>query len=161
MTRIWTQLALSAAISAVSMPAAADCMSPWKTFFSCNIEKSDAHAEFCKLDDPGAYPALKEGYYTYTQGTGPAELRFETDNVLESFKENAFSPTQAVAAFGYVRGTYVYAFFATEDRKGGFPHAEIRVYNTVGKFMDKTKGNESERLVCSPDSIRTIDSFLG
>jgi hypothetical protein len=39
------------------MPAAADCVSPWKTFFSCDIANSDAHAEFCKLDDPGAYPA--------------------------------------------------------------------------------------------------------
>jgi hypothetical protein len=160
MARPWIPLSLIAAAALASAPAAADCVSPWKTFFSCNIAKSDARAEFCKLDDPDAYPALKEGYYTYTRSTGPADLRFETDNIKESFKENAFNPTQAVAAFGYVRGTYVYAFFATEDRKGGFPHAEIRVYNTVEKFMDKARRNESERLVCDPDSIRTIGSFL-
>lgn len=152
---------MAAFAAQLPLPALGNCIPPWKTFFACNIAGTNARAEFCKIDDKANHPARKEGYYTFARGAKPAELHFETDAIVESFKENEFSPTKAISAFGYVRGAYVYSFFATEDRRGGFPHAEIRVYKSLETFMSKAKNNETERLVCDPTTIVTLPSFLG
>lgn len=142
------------------MLAMANCIPPWQTLFACEIEGSEARAEFCQISEPQKHPTQSEGYYTFAHGPEMAELYFETNEVVASNKDAAhrqvshFNP-----AIGFVRGGYVYAFFANGISDPGVEPVEIRVYDAVEKFMNDEPGNELERLVCDPASV-VIDPLV-
>ena len=134
--------------------AMANCIPPWQTLFACVIAGTDARAEFCQISEPEEHLTLSEGYYSFARGSAMAELYFETDELLASDKGavetrmSHFNP-----AIGFVRGGYAYAFFPNGTGDPGVEPVEIRVYDTVEKFMNDEPGNEIQRLVCDPASV--------
>lgn len=138
------------------LPALANCIPPWKTHFACSIPEQDARAEFCRIADTDAYPDKKEGYYTYSVGTEPTELYFETDSIWFSTKDtNIDHPTDFTQSMGYVRDKWVYAFVITEDSREaiGVRDAEVRVYSSTDDYSSSTKDNEVIKLYCDASTI--------
>ncbi|UXN75766.1 hypothetical protein N8D56_26350 (plasmid) [Devosia sp. A8/3-2] len=151
--RIYISLAL-AALS--PLPAMANCIPPWKTHFACSIPEQDARAEFCRIADTKANPNKKEGYYTYSVGTEPTELYFETDSIWFSTKDTDIDhPTDLTMSMGYARDNWIYAFVITEDSReaDGVRDAEVRVYSSTDDFTSSTKDTEVVKLHCDSSTI--------
>ena len=155
---------LAALLFLVPVPAAANCIPPWQTHFSCSIPERDAQVEFCRIADTDAHPGKKEGYYTYVVGTEPAELYFETDLIGFSVKDtNIDHPTDLTMAMGYLRGDWVYAFVITQDSRldDRVRDAEVRVYKSFDEFSNDDKDVEEVRLYCDSQSIIANQWLIG
>lgn len=139
-----------------SSSAMANCVPPWQTHFACSIPAKNARAEFCRIRDTKAHPDKKEGYYSYSVGSKPTELYFETDSIWFSTKDtDIHHPTDLSMSMGYARDKWVYAFVITQDKReaDGVRDAEVRVYSSTDEFSSSVKGNEVVKLYCDPATI--------
>lgn len=150
-------------LALLPLPASANCIPPWQLHFACEIPERDASVEFCRIADTAKHPGLKEGYYSYVTGTGPADLYFQTDEIWFSTKDtNINHPTDLTMAMGYKHGPWVYGFTITQDSRIGdrIRDAEVRVYRSTDDFSSDVKDVEATRLYCDPDSIRANQDLI-
>lgn len=147
---------IALSVTSLSSPVLANCLPPYQTQFACQIPERNARAEFCRLSDPAKHPKLKEGYYSYAVGAGPAELHFETNSIWFSTKDtDVDDPLGLTMAVGFALRSHVYAFVVIEDRADPdrIRAADVRVYSSIDAFTNDTKGTEIARLACEPSTI--------
>jgi len=147
---------MAALLMFLPFPAAANCIPPWQTHFACNITDKNARAEFCRIADTSGNPGKPEAYYTYTVGTEPVELYFESDNIWFSTKDFILEHQYDTSSgMGYVHGKMVYSFFVTQDERlnNRVREADVRVYRSIDDFTNRDRDLEVARLSCDPGSI--------
>ena len=137
--------------------AQANCNPPYTTLLACDIYRSNARVEFCMQGKEAPDGSWKERIsYNFTRGLGPAELYFETDQIVASTKYwhlVSLDSQTRTDSLGAVHGNHVYAAFLTGIQDDYASADQIHVYDSVEAYENDQGEVEIQRLYCDPESI--------